>query len=1532
MRCLRLVADIYSLYLTLKKDTTEKNEQKNERKNSIFFGKIKRGATQPTIQHCCTIHAFALTSRQIINDSFEMKRQYKASFLDKNVFDHIANLQKDYEFKYKVLGLLESLSTFDIVSTIDLNNPTLIPSLLAVANNIITRGNPTICSKNISDKLKPFSTGFTVTDFYSALHLVDARQNITELYTEDLGSNFERAFLNNCIPQNKKYNIQFFQHQREKRTLTNNGGDDGRVDFSFEAPYYKEVKKTTIYQKEKELKERSVLIIEIDGKRYHNNLIDDIRDYETAKFGHNTKRITEDNTKKDTINLIETLSKTDYFKIVDSLLEKDFEEIKKLQTFVLAPIAIARLQKIINQFLIVKYEELTAANNIEIRVAIIERDIPCGHIAVEDLNFLYANLIGLENKQTLIPKIKVTIFADADFFIQELQPDGCNLNSENIVATEYDLVIDNAILWRTGVFHADNDLQGLPNSVIIRSSHFTEHDCRNEIYCSGKVDYRDLTTEIGNEQHKEITEVIPYIEYFLKNIFQKEKFKKGQLPILNRALKNETVIGLLPTGGGKSLTYQLAALLQPGITIIIDPIRSLMVDQYEGLIDIGIDKCDFLNSILTREEKIFVQDKVLPYGKTQFLFCSPERLVIQEFREALNKTNDKGYFFSYCVIDEAHCVSEWGHDFRTPYLNLGENAIAYCKTYNETDVPIFGLTATASFDVLADIERELKISRNDGNSIVRYENTVRDEINYQIHNIIVPHNPGVTTPSIQTVGEEKQVRIAAIINGINRVNKLLLKYNDPILYSAVLGNTYNDYLPSAEQSAITKDEFISNSIRKILLDEQTDLPFKKNENEKYNYGIIVFCPHTGKQNKKGIRSELGVLTYLDFLKPDCTDDNLVFFIGAGNEVNREALDKESFDNLKLFKENVASVMIATKAFGMGIDKPNVRLTIHSNISSSIESFVQESGRAGRDGKTSLSIILFNNQIGRDRQVLDNFYKTSFKGADKERSVIWELRNKIFFPNITNLRLLNDKLNEVFDDELDLKLGGITIGRNGAPDKDWTHIIFIKNSQNGNIGWIDIQKKTTSNFANTELAIEYLEIINSFIPNFQNLSKAETRTFLNTQTANTETHLGLEQLLSDVDFDSSIPITIPFKNMFYCKDEKGGFEITDEFAFEKHFDYFKQSSLIKWLLGNNRITESNLKSTFKDAIKWDKNFEDFIKSLPLTNEADKTRLLETVMLKVRYYIPRNQDDTAKAIYRLTSIKIIDTYTIEYQQKVYKVKLSKKTNDQYFANYQSLVERYTSREEARKLREKCLNDFNSSENATVISKCLEHLTNFIYEKIADKRKRAIDDMVGLCNETIVIADPIAQSKKIKENIYYYFNAKYSRDGNVAQIETGETVDADLNKDFVYNLPIEETIWKYIEKIIDFDDNGAIVNNIKHLRGATMRMLRGTSGAPQFNILKSYSLFLLSPNSPQLVKEAIEELKIGINSWSELEPDAFNFENFFFRFKENISRHIGEIPDEFFGDVDDDYYTTKNLNWLKKFNPKFLNNYNNAIKTSN
>jgi len=146
----------------------------------------------------------------------------------------------------------------------------------------------------------------------------------------------------------------------------------------------------------------------------------------------------------------------------------------------------------------------------------------------------------------------------------------------------------------------------------------------------------------------------------------------------NRALQNKSVIGLLPTGGGKSLTYQLAAMMQPGVTLIVDPLRSLMKDQYDGLIAAGIDSCAFINSTQTKEAKDDAERK-MEQSKLLFIFLSPERLSIYKFREKLKNMHELNVYFSYGVIDEVHCVSEWGHDFRFSYLHLGRNLYNYVR-------------------------------------------------------------------------------------------------------------------------------------------------------------------------------------------------------------------------------------------------------------------------------------------------------------------------------------------------------------------------------------------------------------------------------------------------------------------------------------------------------------------------------------------------------------------------------------------------------------------------------------------------------------------------------------------------------------------------------------------------------------------------------------------------------------------------------------------------------------------------------------
>jgi ATP-dependent DNA helicase RecQ len=193
-----------------------------------------------------------------------------------------------------------------------------------------------------------------------------------------------------------------------------------------------------------------------------------------------------------------------------------------------------------------------------------------------------------------------------------------------------------------------------------------------------------------------------------------------------------------------------------------------------------------------------------------------------------------------------------------------------------------------------------------------------------------------------------------------------------------------------------------------------------------------------------------------------------------------------------------------------------------------------------------------------------------------------------------------------------------------------------------------------------------------------------------------------------------------------------------------------------------------------------------------------------------------------------------------------------------------------------------------------------------------------------------DHFKQSEKIKEYIYYYFNARYSREGNTAIINN-ITINADLNKDFKENLETFEMIKKYIE-IVEKDDNGNIINNLKHLRGATMKILRAYNNIPQINILKAFSLCLISNNYQsnefrQLQEEAKKELLTGIQLWKEIEK-TFDYPEFIKYFSQKIYEHIAleskHIFEDFFNEIDDIFYMDDIIQWLKNFNNKFLYNY--------
>ncbi len=501
---------------------------------------------------------------------------------------------------------------------------------------------------------------------------------------------------------------------------------------------------------------------------------------------------------------------------------------------------------------------------------------------------------------------------------------------------------------------ANNSILKKPHTCMIQKC---DHSLSQKRFFSGKlIDYK-LSAGINPDQNKAL-------RYFLQSIFRKRDFLQGQLDIIKHSLSLNSIIGLLPTGGGKSLTYQISVLLQPGFALIIEPIRSLMKDQYDELDLLSIDSI-YINSDCNakeREENMFR----IKEGQSLFSFVSPERMQIQEFRNSLMDMSTFDNFFSYFIVDEAHCVSEWGHDFRPSYLRLAYNANKYCQTFDSKDITVIGLTATASFDVLTDVQRELELSPDHPIEIVKSDTLKRDEIVYKF--VPIKLKSATTGTNARNIGKDLKIQ-----KRVELVNLLNNKLEKDLIYT-------DEKIPKEYQiGSVSKDRY------KI-----------SNEN-----AIIVFCPHKtdllGVSQKPG-KNE-GIFEYLQHELASNKRFKLGFYRGSDQELQQDQDKMSEFQ--QQFKSNKINLMIATKAFGMGFNKPNVRFSIHLNYPGSIEGFAQETGRIGRDRNLALAYLLFSDYIvdgnSLDIEVPNFLHETNFLGQIVEiecsKKIMRDYKNK-----------------------------------------------------------------------------------------------------------------------------------------------------------------------------------------------------------------------------------------------------------------------------------------------------------------------------------------------------------------------------------------------------------------------------------------------------------------------------------------------------------------------------------------------------------
>ncbi len=1379
--------------------------------------------------------------------------QFQAGYFLDSIFD----LFKNKSYKNKIEGLVNYLSYFELDTNnkLDSKNSSNLP-ILSIANNLITRGLPTRPSTFIEDI---FATSFSKTkkqidkhnnisydlnsselkaELYRALHIIDPRINknnqtadIFKKWTKK-GAEFKEYFLYSHIPEYiGEHFLQLIDIDRSFESILKNSYKDFDVNAYLNNNKYDFLKKNVDFSIELPYNGRTGkgIIIEINEGQFEENY-----DYEKVKLNREiTNKINwADTLQIHTSNITKINSMTaplrnfTYNEFFDNILVNYSKPLYKNQDgldalqLVLSPIAIARIQKTIIEYILSGQLNL---NSKTWEIAIIERDVPCGFLAIEDLKQLIKNLFTIEGKNNKLPNINIVIHRTNEFKKAKLNvlyqgeiKDISKFDSQKA----YDLVIDISVLQRKGI--KNKKINTLAKNIATIKS-VKKISSKRRFYANKLIKYKSI---FGNN-NKIDNELKSSYQYFLKNIFRKQDFINNQLNIINEILQLNNTLALVPTGGGKTLSYQLSVLFQPAVSLVVHPLISLMKDQATVLKRNRIDAYTSINSSLKKTYYKNIVYNEFSELSSLFAFVSPENFKIKNFRNTLLSMRDNS-FFAYCVIDEAHCVSEWGHDFRYNYVGIADDIRKYCKSKTLNNIPIVGLTATASFDVLDDIKNQLKI---DNKSIIK-TNIGNAKLNFDFLDVS-SNNINTDTPierAKELVALRKQVSFTYIVKNI----------------------------------------------------------FYKGRVKQSDCDTLIYCPEPF--GFFGITDENGD-GLSDKLKNNFSNLKIGNFFGTSDDTKNPvslSYANESIDSYYNFINNKLDVLVATNAFGIGINKQDIRNIIYFNMPNSVESFIQQTNRSGRDGKETDCTVLFDKQKLHIKQknritdengrsylsdeiasyTVDKYYareglKKHFKGKEKEKRIVDELFNQISFPSVSYSNIICEQLENEFDEKFSFSY---------QPKEKPTRLYI--NNRNKTYGYIDYK----TNKINTDIAAYNVGLSERIL----NYVKYE-----------------IDIRYSDNDVISWLKNEkAPYENNgvgFFIKNNKIGDRQEIKINFQNDSIDIIFELLTKYT--TQEFNKNDVNKLCQNTI----NYNDFIKKI---NNIAKVNIVNKKInlpkeLEKQFVRFRTKHDTFNAIYRLYTIGIIDDYTVDENSRTINMYLTRKPEYEHKNILYNYLIKYISIEASKK----AINSINGKKDIFV-KNTVYYLIDFVYENIAAKRYKAIDIIEKIC--ILASDDLIIENKKnslLSDFFGKYFDAKYANNLMFPSLSL------DIKSTNKYDFSI---VSKYIIHI------GNSLDSWQHMKNST-EILLVKSKSYVLLLLNAYCSILLSNKNEKLFNEALNNTINGFSIMrNSLDSDKYS---------KNVEFFLNKLYEKDLSlknKIEPLIHLKTHSSWLSDFNTKFLENY--------